>query len=1000
MTAIERTIYPRFTRTPSAKEVRALYTPFPADRAFVEKHARGPAQKFSLMIMLKVYQRLHYFPDLQTIPGPVIGHIRSEMKYPDDLVPDIASATLYRYYLAIREELEIKGQSKETRRTAAAAMQKAAQVMESPADLINAAIGTLLQEQYELPTFSTLDRIASRIRYLVNGGIYQRVFARLSAEQHQTLSSLLRLDGPSPFTAFDRLKEPPKSATLTHLDEWLSRLIWLQSLGSMEPLVKDLRPSKIIHFAEIARSLYPSDLLDFTPPKRFTLLSCLIFQAVVSTRDEIVQMFLKRMSTLTNKAQQELERLRQAERAITEHLVEVLAEVVRASADAKGPADGGTEVSKILNREGGTEHLLEQCDQVSAHHGDRYQPLMKKFYGSHRKSLFTVIKTLDLRSTTADQTLIDAMQFIIAHEQSPKQYLEATFDLPFASKKWQRTVLVKRKGKLWFARHHLEICVFSSLADELKSGDICVQGSEQFADYRGQLLSWEECEPKVAAYCQQLGLPATAEGFVEQVRTWLTEVAAEVDRTRPANQSLMINEKGEPSLKKIRAKPQPAGLAQLEEALHDKIPERHLLDIVVRIERLTGFGRHLGPLSGNEPKMDDAWERQLLAIFAYGTNLGPHQMARHLRGTLDADQIAHINRRHITVEKLEAALRDVINCFNRYTLPHYWGEEKRAAADGTHYELAEENLLAAKHIRYGGFGAIAYHHVSDMYILLFTQFISGGVWEAVHILDVLMRNRSDVKPTAIHADTQGQNLPAFGLSFMLGIQLLPRIRNWKDLKFYRPSKEVVYQHIDSLFRDNVIDWNLLQTHWQDLLQVALSIQEGKVLPSMLLRKLTTHSHKNRLYQAFYMLGCVNRTVFLLTVLSDMKLREVIHRTTNKVEQYNALEDWVRFAGGGTMYAHAFEQQEKLVKYTGLLTNCIILDNTLEISAALNALAAEGYHPSLEQVAALSPYQTRHIKRFGNYEIDFSAVPALIADDLTFQLELPAPAEVIEAVQEN
>src|SRR5260370_42035103 len=91
-------------------------------------------------------------------------------------------------------------------------------------------------------------------------------------------------------------------------------------------------------------------------------------------------------------------------------------------------------------------------------------------------------------------------------------------------------------------------------------------------------------------------------------------------------------------------------------------------------------------------------------------------MARHLRGTLDADQIAHINRRHITVEKLDAALRDVINCFNRYTLPHYWGEEKRAAADGTQYELAEENLLAVKHIRYGGFGGSAYHHVSVRHI--------------------------------------------------------------------------------------------------------------------------------------------------------------------------------------------------------------------------------------------------------------------------------------------
>src|SRR6266480_8119010 len=85
--------------------------------------------------------------------------------------------------------------------------------------------------------------------------------------------------------------------------------------------------------------------------------------------------------------------------------------------------------------------------------------------------------------------------------------------------------------------------------------------------------------------------------------------------------------------------------------------------------------------------------------------------------------IAQINRHHITAEKLDAALRDVKNCFNRYTLPHYWGDEKRAASDGTQYELAEENLLAEKHIRYGGFGGIAYHHVSDMYILLFSHFI-------------------------------------------------------------------------------------------------------------------------------------------------------------------------------------------------------------------------------------------------------------------------------------
>ncbi len=210
-----------------------------------------------------------------------------------------------------------------------------------------------------------------------------------------------------------------------------------------------------------------------------------------------------------------------------------------------------------------------------------------------------------------------------------------------------------------------------------------------------------------------------------------------------------------------------------------------------------------------------------------------------------------------------------------------------------------------------------------------------------------MRNQSTIKPTTIHADTQGQNLPVFGLSYLLGVELMPRIRNWKELKFYRPSKETWYEHIDTLFGDNVVDWDLIQTHWQDLMRVVISIQEGKVLPSMLLRKLTSYSRKNRLYQAFHALGTVIRTTFLLTFISDVKLREIIHRSTNKVEQYNAFEDWITFASAGTIYERVYVEQEKRIKYTGLLANCIMLDNTVEISTALNALAQEGLIPTID-----------------------------------------------------
>ncbi|WP_144488603.1 Tn3 family transposase, partial [Bacillus sp. ABP14] len=77
------------------------------------------------------------------------------------------------------------------------------------------------------------------------------------------------------------------------------------------------------------------------------------------------------------------------------------------------------------------------------------------------------------------------------------------------------------------------------------------------------------------------------------------------------------------------------------------------------------------------------------------------------------------------------------------------------------------------------------------------------------------------------------------------------------------------------------DWKLIETHWQDLFQVVLSIKAGKILPSTLLRKLRSDSKKNRLYQAFRELGRVIRTIFLLKYISDMKLREQITASTNK-----------------------------------------------------------------------------------------------------------------------
>jgi len=106
----------------------------------------------------------------------------------------------------------------------------------------------------------------------------------------------------------------------------------------------------------------------------------------------------------------------------------------------------------------------------------------------------------------------------------------------------------------------------------------------------------------------------------------------------------------------------------------------------------------------------------------------------------------------------------------------------------------------------------------------------------------------------------------------LGFDLLPRIRNWHDLIFYRPDAQTRYRHIDTLFDHHCIDWNLIQTHWPDLMRTVISIPEGHLSSVTLLRRLGHDSRKNRLYRAFRELGRVLRTIVLLRYLSDPGLR--------------------------------------------------------------------------------------------------------------------------------
>ena len=94
--------------------------------------------------------------------------------------------------------------------------------------------------------------------------------------------------------------------------------------------------------------------------------------------------------------------------------------------------------------------------------------------------LFRLARTLAFDATTNDRALLKALQTLLAHEDANGDWLPADVevDLSFASEQWQRAVLARVDRRRRSARRHFEVCVFSSLATGLKSGDIAIRGSD------------------------------------------------------------------------------------------------------------------------------------------------------------------------------------------------------------------------------------------------------------------------------------------------------------------------------------------------------------------------------------------------------------------------------------------------------------------------------------------------------------------------------------------
>ncbi len=81
------------------------------------------------------------------------------------------------------------------------------------------------------------------------------------------------------------------------------------------------------------------------------------------------------------------------------------------------------------------------------------------------------------------------------------------------------------------------------------------------------------------------------------------------------------------------------------------------------------------------------------------------------------------------------------------------------------------------------------------------------------------------------------------------------------------------------------------------------------------------------------------------------------------------------------------EQEKHLKYNHLIANAAAIQNVIDLTRAVRALQTDGYVIRRDDLAQLSPYQTRRLKRFGDYSLSLS-----IPEPFDPELLMPFPLD--------
>lgn len=946
---------------PSEDELARHWSLTPADRAVIAE-CRNPdhRRRFALQLcVMRAHGRL--LDDYRHAPIKIVNHLSRQIGLAPVLFLDRPgrAQTEREQSLRIRRHLGIRSFDRQAAADLREWLRQGAIEGRTAAELLVRAGDKLRDWRVMLPAMSTLERLVAAEVTHATTDLFEMVMTRLPPTLRDAIDLLVEVPEGDARSSLFRLKDYPKSANAAVIKADIVRLRLIEELLGKGAGLDDLDPRIVRQLGQLGRRYDAGDLRRFAKPKRDALVACTLVEARKALLDQIVEMNDLFLTGMNRRSRTAVEiRRKSLRRRARDGMHRVLGAV-----DALVTADGAQTVN-ALREALDAPALIEAaiaCRTYERLETRGHLDAMLVRYGTLRQYLPAFL-ALPFQAAAGGQALVQAIEIQRSLDAGTRGALSADDPHGFVQADWRPHLVTA--GKL--DRAIWEISLAFAVRDALRAGSLFLAQSRNHVSFWNLVYDdpkWQKAREQ--AY-QRLNLPVDGQAFLARITAEFDQAARAAERGLPSNRFAAVRD-GRLKLKRRDVLPIPRAVHQLRATIGASLPRVRIEDLLQDVDEWCGFTRAFQPLGGYQPRGADPYRSLLATLIAHGTNLGLAAMSQSI-DSLTAETLQDTNRWFLRDATLKVANTILVDHHHGLKLSGIWGDGRRSSSDGQRFAVERDSLLGSVYPRYFGYydRALAlYTHTSDQHSVYATQAIACAPREAGYVLGGILDNDTVLAIREHTSDTHGFTEHLFGLCALLGIAFVPRLKDLSDQVLSRIDRETDYGALQPLLRGN-INLGLILEQWDQLVRLAASLKDRLSPAHVVMQRLANANASDRLAGALSQLGRLMKTVHILRYIQEEPLRDAIQLQLNRGEFRHILAKSLFFANQGGFRSGDYEEVMNKASCLSLLSNAVLVWNTVHIARIVDQLRAAGHEVKDEDLARVSPLAHAHVIPNGSY----------------------------------